>query len=339
MAKRNRNKNVPDQFIVQNLIEIEKPKNNKASIIFMCVIVLLVVAGVGTVVFINRDKINWEFRLPWQDEDDPPIFGGGASGKKGNTAKQELVIPEIMAGSSGVGGLDLSAKDLTHDDKGYEFTAVLNTKEVISNITIDKVTLDGYPFTIDKEVGNLSKDSMEVKVRINQTDLDKYNMMAFSKMGIFYSFETSDESTASNRRTVLFNANINNKISYDNNIKGIIEIFRYGSNSKNTSSNVLYYYKTETDKDNTYIYFYFENVNEQNKTFTIKRLLINDELYDYEDFKFSVFRQSRDIFYLTIPKKKVREIANFNVSFFITEERGGDGLNSTYITTEYFKEV
>ncbi len=122
-----------------------------------------------------------------------------------------------------------------------------------------------------------------------------------------------------------------NNITYDNDVDGLIEIY-------NEKDNQLSYYKTETDKDNTYLYFYFNNKSRMLKEVIVKKLLINGELFPMEDFKKEIYYNARDIFYLTIPKKKVRNIDNFTVSFFITNVNEKAYHNSTvYQTNEYNK--
>lgn len=336
MARRN-NKDayITDQFIAQNLIEIEKPTTNIRTIIFMVVVIFLVIGGVGLGIYFNRDKINWEIRLPWQDEDDPPLFefGNKSKGKGKNNSKQEIVIPEIFPSSTNFRGLGMNPKDLKRDNKGYTFTLELTPAEVVRNIRIEKAIVDGYVIDLGIDVGEITEVTRTIEVRINQTDLDRYNILSFSRLGIFVSLDKNDSHGDNTHIQGYFNFKMHNNITYDNDVKGTIEIYRYKNDG---DDNILYYYKTEADKDNTYIYFYFENSDFTIKRFSIKKLLINGELFDGAELNAEVFRGARDIFYITIPKKKVKEVENFSVSLFITEQNDeNEKNNAIYVTPEY----
>lgn len=335
MTRKNKNNNNTDAFIAQSLIEIERPTNNRATIIFVCFIILLIVGGVGVYLYTHRDKFDWEIRLPWQSPDEPPIFGGNSKDKDKNKEKLDLVIPEIIEAKLPIQDSEVSFANLKHDDKGYTFiTKIKNDKNPGFSFKIEKVLLDGYAFSVDATFENIDYGTHEYTVRINQTDLDRYKIESFSKMLVFYTYTSSrDNKTVEGD----FNIRITTRINYDNEMKNILEIYSYAPKGTKGNNNILYFNRVDSDKDNHYIYFYFENTEKFIKEITIKRLLINEELYEYDDFKVEVYKKSHDIFYLTIPKKKVREIENFNVSFFITTIMKNPDMNATYISSEYSK--
>ncbi|HIS18714.1 MAG TPA: hypothetical protein IAC02_08930, partial [Candidatus Coprovivens excrementavium] len=101
----------------------------------------------------------------------------------------------------------------------------------------------------------------------------------------------------------------------------------------------LNYYETITDQDNTYIYFDIKNdTYNSNKQVRIKKLIINGELYDYQDLDFKLYRGAENIFSIVIPKSKIKEVESFTVSFFITSYLDDEVLG-IYMTNDYTKTI
>ena len=90
----------------------------------------------------------------------------------------------------------------------------------------------------------------------------------------------------------------------------------------------------------------FQNVEEvpENTKFNIelkiKKLIINDRLYDMPEFVEAIPKGSGTIFAIKIPEKKIKKVENFTVSFFILEYNiAGTSYNSIYSTNDYTKEL
>jgi hypothetical protein len=66
--------------------------------------------------------------------------------------------------------------------------------------------------------------------------------------------------------------------------------------------------------------------------------MINDRLYDMPEFIEVLPKGSGTIFAIRIPEKKIKEVENFTVSFFILEyNTTGTSYNSIYSTNDYTK--
>jgi len=74
------------------------------------------------------------------------------------------------------------------------------------------------------------------------------------------------------------------------------------------------------------------------KNIKVKKLLINDELYDYSELNEVLYAGAEKIFYIVIPKNKVKEVKSFNISFFIinnAKEQDDKVFPAIYSTLEY----
>lgn len=326
MGKKNKNM-ITDQFIAQNLIEIEKPTNNKMAISLIIAVILLVLVGGGLILFLNRDKFDWELKLPWsKKEEERPLVVVDDDKRK---EKLDLIVPKFTPKDYTLGELKFKFSDMVHTEKGYEFKVeVATTSRKEYSVKADKVLIDNYAFNVNFSIDRVSSTGVGGTIKVAQTDLDKYGIISFSKLIVYFSY-TDIQSGEENLQKV--DVTIVNNIKYDNDVKGLIEIY-------NLNDTKLSYYRIDTDKDNTYIYFHVKNNSNYKKVISIKKLLINDEIYDYKDLNAEVYNLAQDIFYITIPKKEVKKVNNMKVSFFITGKAPVEKNDAIYITTDYSKE-
>ncbi len=326
MSKKNKNM-ITDQFIAQNLIEIEKPSNNRMAISLIIAVILLVLVGGGLILYINRDKIDWEFKWPWnKKEEERPLVVVDDDKRK---EKLDLVVPILTPREYSLGGIIMEFSDMIHTEKGFEFKINLKTEEWETfSVKADKIVVDGYAFDLNFSVDKVSTTPVDGTIKIAQTDLDRYGIISFSKLILYLKFTNLETEKEELQKIDLA---LTNHIRYDNEIKGLIEIH-------NQNDTKLSYYRVDTDKDNTYIYFHARNFNNFKKIIRIKKLLLNGEIYEYTDLNVEVYNLSQEIFYITIPKKDVKKVNNMTISFFIIGKAPVEKNDAIYITNEYSKE-
>ena len=111
--------------------------------------------------------------------------------------------------------------------------------------------------------------------------------------------------------------------------KGLIKVDEKGST-------LIEYSKTVKADNATYIYFEAQNSDlTANREIIIKRLMINNRLYEMPEFTETIYRGSRKSFYIKIPKEKIKNVNELLISFFILK-KDDDGINKEiYITNEY----
>lgn len=320
-----------------NMVHFEKRATNKVGLIF---VLFLSIIGIGVGSFYlykHRDTIDWNIKLPWDKEKTEEEENNKDSENKQpnkEAMNRKLDVPSMSEEVEKISDTEIKFYNLEGDEKGYTIKVDVKTYASSATLKVEKVLVDGFDTSATLDItdnydqnGSSTQFPTTSYIRIPKTELDKLNIIGIRSIILYYKLETPEEKKDINRLELT----LYSKIKYDNKIKGLIELYHNNGVLAN-------YYQTLTDKDYTYIYFDFKNENHlQKKTIKIKKLVINDTIYEYKNFNTEIYNEAEKVFYLAIPKDKVKEVKNFTVSFFIldTEEKG---FSSVYITPEYKKE-
>ena len=106
------------------------------------------------------------------------------------------------------------------------------------------------------------------------------------------------------------------------------------------NNTMIQYYKTTTDETNTYLYFIITNQSEVDLAdIKIRRLLVNDKVYDTKDFDEEIGCETKKLVYIAIPKKTISKVKKFSISFFNISTNVESKAKSFYLSNEYSKEV
>jgi len=93
------------------------------------------------------------------------------------------------------------------------------------------------------------------------------------------------------------------------------------------------YYKKIEAEDATYLYFQIDNSNQiDTQEVQLKKLVVNDEIYNKASVKVKSHYDSKNIFFIKIPRKDYRKVDKFMASFYIIKD--ADGNKSIYSTNE-----
>ncbi len=318
-----------------NVVRMEKKATNKIGLFF---VILLAVGGFGYggfYLFQHRKEIDWELKLPWSKEKDEEDNEKTDSKKDNGGSKNagldgRLVVPSLNEKEFGENQGKLKLYNIRTDSKGYYIDVDFKTSAPSSTLTIFKVLVDGYDTSVTLRITDIADDEATTStILIPKTELDALKIVSFNKLDIYYKIDTPEKEGVLSRREI----QAYNKIEYDNTLKGLIEFY----NANEVKGN---FYKVTDDKENTYIYFYFINENRNApKNVKIRRLLINGELFEYKDFNLDIYCGTNKVFYLTIPKKKVKKVENFTISFSILGLDLDGEIKSFTFTPDYEKKV
>lgn len=321
--------------------------NNKKNIIKTIIVSFIALAlAVGTitggVIYLkhNKEKLEFDFiTFPWEKKDFMWPW------EQGNYTEEEKIAKEIEEQTVTISGLKkpdfsepienettygiLRLDSINLDKKGFELDMSYNNSrkywyhEPVS-IEIKKLLVDDLDFQIDKVT--IEKSSNKI-IKISRPKFELYNKNGFKKLTFYYK-ETNDVGETNEG---FFDITVLNRTTPTTKLGRRINI-----DTKNTADGTIsiYYWKKLTDDSNTYLYFYAENKG-GSKDITIKKLLINDKLYDYSDLNEEIYTNSSLGFALTIPKKDVKNIKKIDISFFVKtkpKDNYGEGI---YIMNEY----
>lgn len=317
----------------KNIVRMEKKATNHFGL-FLLLLIVIGGGGFGAYyLYQHRHEFSWDFTLPWNKDEESKEKESTSSSKKGNGA---LIVPRLKRTEISNIQDSLTITNITANDKGYEITlsAIANSANSVI-FSSEKILVDGYNTTAEFEISDISEDRYsediptEETFRIDKTELDALGIESFKYLVFYYRIKTPD-GTSRVYRTRL---DAYNDFNFDNSRKGLIKM-----DVKNET--IISYYQTIEDSENTYIYFDFKNEDQLNVEYVrIKKLLINGEMYNYSNFNEQVYSGSETIVYLKIPKKEIKEVKNFTISFILTEEYEEEDKQDVYITTEFYKEL
>ncbi len=313
------------------VVRMEKKATNHFGLI---VLLLIAIAGGGYggyYLYEHRDEFNWDFKNPLKEEETEDE-------KKStniNKSNKDLMVPRLRENNITPYDEELVITKITATTQGYEITVAAQTDKEESLIYYtEKILIDGYNTSAEFEVVDtleppgVAQKPTEKTFRIDKTELDALGMYSFANLTFYYRRKTEEGVEQLTRRIIRAYSDFN----FDNSRKGLVKI-----DEKNEV--IVSYYQTLEDSKTTYIYFDFKNEKTMvsNKV-RIKKLLINGEIYNYSKFNEEVYSGSETILCIEIPKDKIKEVNNFNVSFILIEDYKEEEKQSMYITSDYYKE-
>ena len=322
------------QITSDNIVHMEKRATNKFGLFLVFLAVIAIFGGGGFLVYKYRNQIDWEFKLPWEKSEET----NETSEKKTTTStkkkNRDLIVPTVRNGSNIQEGASLfEIVDVKGDDRGYLFTAQLTTSVDWATITVEGILLDGYYTEATLELSDTSDIGTQVgsqaTFRVNQTDLDKLNVNGFTRVNVFYILEEPYEKYYLKMGVI----NFETEYTITNGNKGLIKVDEKGGL-------LVEYYKTVKADNATYIYFEAKNSDlSSNREILIKKMMINDRIYEMPEFTETVYRGARKSFYIKIPTSKIKDVEEFLVSFYIINRDSEGNNKGIYITNEYSKEL
>ncbi len=321
------------QIASDNIVQMEKKASNKFGLFLVFLAVVAIFGGGGYLVYRYRDKIDWDIKLPWETSSTKKEEKDNKDKTNNKKNNRELVVPYSKE-SIREGNTTLSIKEITADDRGYLITFELLTNAKFANLTVDEILIDSFYTGATLEISDAfdssgTQEGTTKKVRIDQTELDKFQINGFSRMNLFLTIEEAGSEPKHMMKVMSFN----NETAYQAGNKGLIKVDEKGGV-------LIEYHKVVKDSDETYIYFEAKNSDLNNKKeILIKKLMVNDRIYEMPKYQETLYPGARQSFYIKIPKKKIKDVENFLVSFYIIDKGETEIYNGIYITNEYSKTI
>ena len=227
-------------------------------------------------------------------------------------------------------GLKVYIESVERANNGYTVTVLFKASSDLSyaDVKVLDVLIDGYSIGEEFKI-SIREPEEEVKKDffIKKTTMAELEMTRFSRISMYFHVDYGNDKY----EDFFGEAETFSYEKIDNRKKGLINL---GTNDKLT----IYYYKVLQDKDFYYIYFLLKEKNyNYNHYVQLKKLIINDEVYNYED-ELNIYMRENTMkqFYLKIPRKDFDEISSFRISFYLISDKGGDfGENTIYITESF----
>lgn len=319
------------------VVRMEKRATNRFGLFLLFIAVIGGFGYGGYYLYQHRKEIDWNIKVPWKNnssseeesEGKKGTLGGGSSSNRNG----KLIAPNSMTPTTiDINESKVVVHDINADNKGFTFEIDLIASKEQADLTIEKVLIDGFDTSAKLTITDLPDREgtpTSATLRVNKSELDALGIYAFNNFTLYLVVDLPSKSGAITRKDI----RVYHNLEYKNGLEGLNEIYK-----KNLST--INFYKVTTDKDNTYIYFDFVNENRNvSKRVRIKKLLINGELYDYTSLDEFVYSGADKVFYLTIPKKDIKEVKEFKISFFILTLNRSDETTGFYLTPEYTKQL
>lgn len=249
--------------------------------------------------------------------------------KTSSEDRSKLVAPVefSLKGSSSVRDFNFSVGSITVDDKSMYVT--LNFENATSGnvyFECEKMLVEGFPLSPTFSETIAAGQTKDYVITIPKTELDALDIYQPEKFTL-YIYTYSDESEKSESPKAVYIVN-----TYTTAQKEIAKDTLLVGEIGNVKS---YFYKKVSDSSDTYIYFYFSNSSGFTRNVYVKKLLINGELYDASSFKVELYKSSKAVEYIKIPKDEYEEVSEFTISFFITGEFSKDNSPGVYVTNDF----
>lgn len=319
------------QITSDNIVHMEKRATNKFGLFLVFLAVIAIFGGGGFLVYKYRDRIDWDIKLPWETSNKSK---GESKKETANKKKnnRELIVPRIISSGFFENKTVFNITEIKADDRGYLFTAELLSQTSWSTITVEAVLIDGFYTSAKFELSDAADVDTQVSTkktfRIPQTELDNFNINGFTYLNFFYVIEEPYFTSKSKIGVIKFAT----EYEINNGREGLIKVDQKGDL-------LIEYYKMFEEDDATYLYFDAKNSDLKSKRkILIKKLMINDRLYEMPEFEVEIFKGARQSFYIKIPKKKIKNVESMLVSFYILNQDENGNNKAIYITNEYSKE-
>ncbi len=321
----------------RSLVRMEKRAANKGGL-FLIILIALVGVGVGGYfIYQNKDEINW----PWQEKEEEKEDEENPISNENNSSNGKLHLPEI---SPEVDVLQIRKQPTTlhitslkATSKGYEveFTLQLHTEKYYNpdsftsyEVNCTKLLVDDYEVTPTfklKVTKEKHKDT--TKITIPMSELENLEMYSFRALSFFFTTtltrgEKAQEPVFTESRVTAY------QDIFVDNTKDTMLTFNAQDSVK-----ISYYKKIEAE-DATYLYYVVENNNKvHSHKIEIKKLVINDEIYNKPSIEVDSHYNAKTMFYIKIPRKDFSEVNKIKSSFFILRPEGKD--QAIFMTNDY----
>ena len=324
-------------------MKVEKKSSNKIGLIILLIVVLVGLGSGGYFLYKHKDKLNidWDFSLPWKKDEDNKTTGND-NNLKTKTQKTNTDVtfntPNYISKKSFANLTSCKAKVLDFKDSNTELAVTIEITgplyEPFCDIEIYQLTADG--FTIPGTT-NIKVERDEIKtadIVMKKSDLEAQEIAAINTLTLFMKVITKQDGEPSY---------IKEEISFTNSRP--ISNAKSGIKIDELNHTTIQYYKTTTDATNTYLYFIVYNESGvYSADIKVRKLLINDKIYDVKEFDELLEPESKRIVYISIPKKIFSSVKKFTISFINIstnndKEIREDFKKSFYISNEYSKEL
>lgn len=300
---------------------LEIKETSKLSMLFLISIVCVVVISLIFLVL----KLSSLEEKPKEMEETPISEGNDNLSMDDRSEYNEeanLVIPSYANGTIYEGNnLKLTMSSLQADKEGYRFHVSAIEEDGNSYIIrCNKIAIDNYETSATFQFHLNSYSSLDTNVRIPMEELKTLEISDFNTLTFFLDIQQEEKIQTVTRDVVM-----THNILVDNTKRGLLKI-----DEKN--SVLISYYKKVEDNTDTYLYFEIDNKSESNQLIKIKKLLLNDTLYEVKGFSQMTYNSTKSIFSLKIPKEDISSIEKIRISFFLFDTIV-DG-KATFITDE-----
>ncbi len=315
-------------------MRIEKRATNKVGLVLLILLVVSALAGGGYYLLKHKDslKIDWNFSVPWdKNSEKKQEEKKKKSGKNSNVAftKPDGYVSvnfNLQNSKEGVSDFcQMEFEDAIEEKDNYVILPykVSSTEkgnaypdEEVCSISINRYVIDGFQISGNSKVSIKGGETKKGEVKLLLPELESQDLRGMTNAALYYKWE---EKNRSNPSTAYIGIEFKNIKHPKNNISGvqIDDIIPFANLEV-----LAFYYDTKEDADNTYLYFIFEERagTDYTSTFKIKKLLINDKIYNVKDFSKSVGTRAKTIAYITIPKDDIKKVNKFSISFIIISE-------------------
>ena len=323
MAKKYRSKDI--------LEELEEKKENPVIPIVIFIVIVIAIA-VGSIFVYNALFKENTIEIPWIKNDNKPTTSG-----KPSREQMELLVPKMSDNGNtiSIDSGQIILKDIKADSNGFLVTAELVSFEEFFTFETTHILVDDLYTTTsfavsdryDSEYNAHDQIGTPFTFRLKKTELDELDVFGFNRLRIFGNMETPNKK----EKNISFDYVFYNDIQIINERKNLLQI-------DTVNELVISYYKVVDSLDATYIYFDFNN-KKTNKKFklNVKKLIINNELYDMSDFNETVYQGAQQSIYIRIPKDDISMVNTMKVSFILSEVDLDNKVVAVDISDEYSK--
>lgn len=348
-------------------MRIEKRATNKVGLVLLFLIVIAALAGGGYYLYTHKDslKTDWNISVPWtkseeKKEEEKRAKAKGSTGYTGFTKPDGYAMDnlEINTDSASakcgfrlIDGIEIKDNNVVLTYEMYKKPR--ETGEPVSSCSVKgtRFLVDGFDISSEMytELG-VGESSKKGEIRFKLSELESQELVGMKDLSIYVVWTEKEEVLANMK-----NINIPFKnIKYPkNDFTGITvdELIGLDNTVKIT------YYDTREDNDNTYIYFLYESKTKGNTfksdndliiTFKIKKLVLNDKVYDATKYEKIIRGGGKNIGYIAIPKEDVSKVTKFRISFMVLTElsseaaakvKTGEPTAAYFVSKEYAREI
>lgn len=314
----------------KSVIRMEKRATNKIGLFFLLLISIIGFSVGGYLLYQNRDNI--DFTLPWnkKDEDKAEKEDKPKPEKnENNTSGGKLYLPEISPETNLLRQDKSTAKlnitSLKATKEGYVLELKLTNVEFKGTIKIDceKILIDEYELTptFQMELVTESETDKTTKVTLPIAELENLEINNFRSLSFFINAlyignrDTEEDTKPIKSKTIVTAF----QDKFVDNTKETLTAFNAQDSVK------IYYYKMLNVEDATYLYFLVDNTNkENNHQIEIKKLLVNQKIYNTPSINVKSHHNSKTTFFIKIPRKDFQTVEEVTASFAITRKVGED---------------